>query len=408
MLIRAAERAASLGANAEAQRSLEHATELMDERLEQAGLHERAGAWRGRADERRKPPHTTSGRSRCSRPRVPRTRRPACPPGSRRSCGTEGGSATLSGGWSGRSRCSRRRNQTATWRRWRQRSRVCSSSPGRRSASAARVEVALEIAEALGLPEILSQALNTKSLTLQARGRQREALALLRYALDVALDHEIPTAALRAYYNLTDAAIQVDSYREATERILSGLALARRVGHRDWELQFVGQMYPQVALGEWDDVLETAEALPPDAIENNRIAYNGFLCSIPSIRVRRGEFDEARASHADLRGCGNVRRPPGAVDRGRGGRDHRSRRRAVRRRPAGRGTGARGAERARHRPRGDQGCVRGGGRGRDLSGPVRRGRGDPVDRGGDPARPAEPVRRRAVPAAARSDRPSSG
>jgi tetratricopeptide (TPR) repeat protein len=133
---------------------------------------------------------------------------------------------------------------------------------------------------------------------LLARGRQREALALLRYALDVALDHEIPTAALRAYYNLTDASIQVDSYREAKERVQSGLALARRVGHRDWEWQFVGQMYPQVALGEWDEVLETAAALPPDVIEDNRIAYNGFLCNIPSIRVRRGQLDEAKASHA--------------------------------------------------------------------------------------------------------------
>ena len=54
MLIRAAERAASLGANAEAQRSLEHATELTDGRLEQAGLLERAGRMAragGRAEE---------------------------------------------------------------------------------------------------------------------------------------------------------------------------------------------------------------------------------------------------------------------------------------------------------------------------------------------------------------------
>jgi tetratricopeptide (TPR) repeat protein len=53
-----------------------------------------------------------------------------------------------------------------------------------------------------------------------------------------------------------------------------------------------------VALGEWDDVLETAEALPPDVIDDNRIAYNGFLCTIPSIRVRRGQMDEAKTSHA--------------------------------------------------------------------------------------------------------------
>jgi tetratricopeptide (TPR) repeat protein len=57
-------------------------------------------------------------------------------------------------------------------------------------------------------------------------------------------------------------------------------------------------MYPQVALGEWDEVLDIADALPHDAIGDNRIAYNGFLCSIPSIHVHRGELDEAKSSHA--------------------------------------------------------------------------------------------------------------
>ena len=57
------------------------------------------------------------------------------------------------------------------------------------------------------LPEVLSQALNTKALTLIARERRREGVALLRHALEIALDHELPSAALRAYYNLADVAI---------------------------------------------------------------------------------------------------------------------------------------------------------------------------------------------------------
>src|SRR5436309_2434490 len=43
MLVRAAERAASLAANAEAQSSFERAIELKDEPLVRAELHERAG-----------------------------------------------------------------------------------------------------------------------------------------------------------------------------------------------------------------------------------------------------------------------------------------------------------------------------------------------------------------------------
>jgi class 3 adenylate cyclase/tetratricopeptide (TPR) repeat protein len=298
MLIRAAERAASLGANAEAQRSLEHATELTDDRLEEAGLLERAGRMAragGRAEEA-----TAHYEQSISLFEAEGATHPAARVSAR----------LAEVMWD------RGRLADAVRRMERSFAVLSEEEPdsdlatvaatlarllffsGQAAASAERAEVALDIAEALGLPEILSQALNTKSLTLIARGRQREALALLRYALDVALDHEIPTAALRAYYNLTDAAIRVDSYRGAKELMQSGLALARRVGHRDWEWQFVGQMYPQVALGEWDEVLDTAEALPHDAIEDNRIAYNGFLCCIPSIRVRRGELDEAKSSHA--------------------------------------------------------------------------------------------------------------
>jgi tetratricopeptide (TPR) repeat protein len=62
--------------------------------------------------------------------------------------------------------------------------------------AAQRVETALELAEALGLPEVLSQAVNTKAMILSTLGREGEAGALVRYALELALDHDIPSAAL--------------------------------------------------------------------------------------------------------------------------------------------------------------------------------------------------------------------
>jgi class 3 adenylate cyclase/tetratricopeptide (TPR) repeat protein len=297
MLVKAADRAASLGANVEAQRSLEHATELTDEPIEQAGLLERAG----RASR-------AGGRSEDAAALYERSialfeSQGATHPAARVSA----------------------RVAEIMWdrgrigdgvRRMEQAFAVLSEEEpdgdlatvaatlarllffsGQMEDAVARVEVALEIAEAQGLPEVLSQALNTKSLTMLARGRQREALALLRYALDVALEYEIPTAALRAYYNLTDAAIQVDAYREAKVQMLAGLALARRVGYRDWEWQFLGQAFPQVALGEWDDVLRAMEDLPSEVFDDNRVAFNGFLSQIPSIHVRRGRFAEARRAH---------------------------------------------------------------------------------------------------------------
>ena len=63
---------------------------------------------------------------------------------------------------------------------------------GERDLGLERIEVALDLAEALLLPEILSQALNTKGMILAGRERLQEALALIRYALEVALEHESP------------------------------------------------------------------------------------------------------------------------------------------------------------------------------------------------------------------------
>ena len=58
---------------------------------------------------------------------------------------------------------------------------------GRHDEAMARNELALEIAESLELPEVLSHGLNTKALILSARGRPEEAWLLMRHALEVAL-----------------------------------------------------------------------------------------------------------------------------------------------------------------------------------------------------------------------------
>jgi len=158
-----------------------------------------------------------------------------------------------------------------------------------------RTEAALEVAEALWLPEVLSQALNTKAVILySSRARRREGLALLRYALEVALEHDIPSSALRAYYNIADLAAQSDGYKEAREYVRTGLELARRVGNRYQEWLFIGQAYPLLVLGEWDRVLELASSLPEDSKTQARQAWTSFLLFETFVRIHRGEPDEAR------------------------------------------------------------------------------------------------------------------
>jgi class 3 adenylate cyclase/tetratricopeptide (TPR) repeat protein len=158
-----------------------------------------------------------------------------------------------------------------------------------------RIETALDMAESLWLPEVLSQALNTKAVMLYgSHERRREGFALLKYALEVALENDVPLAALRAYYNLADLASQSDRYAEGRGYVDRGLALARRIGNRNWEWQMLGQVYPFYALGEWDQALEMLTTLPREKLLEIRGAFLHFLNVAPRIHTLRGDLAAAR------------------------------------------------------------------------------------------------------------------
>ena len=133
---------------------------------------------------------------------------------------------------------------------------------GHTDAAAEHIQAALAIAEALQLPEVLSQALNTKHLILSAHGHPAEALGLLRHSLDIALEGGATTAALRAYYNLADRLTRLDRYDAALANSESGLALARQRGDRFWEWQLESQkVYPLYMSSRWADATRVAEGL---------------------------------------------------------------------------------------------------------------------------------------------------
>ncbi len=159
---------------------------------------------------------------------------------------------------------------------------------------AQRIETALDIAESLGLPELLSQALNTKNLLLLARGRFQEARALLETALRVALENDKPSAALRAYNNLIDTATGADNYEEAQAQSERGLALARRMGNRYWERIILGYCYPLYSLGRWDEALLQMGELSIEDRVSARLAFDqGYVSFGTAIHVHRGDLDTA-------------------------------------------------------------------------------------------------------------------
>ena len=166
---------------------------------------------------------------------------------------------------------------------------------GEHAASLEHVEVALETGEALRLPEVVSQALTTKGVLLLRR--PNESMALIQQALKLALDHDLASAALRAYWNLQVVLESCDRYDLSAQIGRDGLALARRRGDRPWEERFYGGLIESLYVtGEWREALErvseeTAAERNPHVYELYEL-YELYL-PLARIHVARGELAEA-------------------------------------------------------------------------------------------------------------------
>jgi class 3 adenylate cyclase/tetratricopeptide (TPR) repeat protein len=155
-----------------------------------------------------------------------------------------------------------------------------------------RVDVAIEIAESLWLPEVLSQGLNTQSLITSFAGRSEQSLALLKHALELALEHDLTAAALRAYNNLGDLLDRRDRYEEAIELQRQGLALARKAGHRSNEWRLIGELSAYLTMtGQWAEAAALASEVPEEQMSRGAIAV---LYTLIMLASERGRVEEAR------------------------------------------------------------------------------------------------------------------
>jgi class 3 adenylate cyclase/tetratricopeptide (TPR) repeat protein len=161
--------------------------------------------------------------------------------------------------------------------------------------AAPRLELALELAEALDLPEILAQALTSKSLVYGRRNRLQEAKILLEGALSVALANDLPSAAIRAINNLGVVFESSDRFPAAIEASGQGLQLARRIGDRLWETGFLaGPISALVMVGRWDEAFERA-AEAEEILEESTRSANTVPIHLNEIDCARGNLDAARA-----------------------------------------------------------------------------------------------------------------
>jgi predicted ATPase/class 3 adenylate cyclase len=153
------------------------------------------------------------------------------------------------------------------------------------------LEQALELAEALRLPEVFCQALTSKAILYEARNRLEEARILLQGALERALANDLHAAATRAFNNLAVNHESADRFRDAIEACDRAIELARRVGDRNAEQNFeYGPISALVLLGEWDEALSRESNTEAEAVDSIR----ALLLHLVSVECARGAVSDAR------------------------------------------------------------------------------------------------------------------
>jgi class 3 adenylate cyclase/tetratricopeptide (TPR) repeat protein len=166
---------------------------------------------------------------------------------------------------------------------------------GRSAESVQTGDRALEIAEHLHLDRLIAETFNNKGSSLGYLGRQREAIALLEAAVNLAHVRGYVAAEIRALNNL--AASYDDDPRRALAFLDQSVALARRVGNRslaNWA--GVSRLYSIYLIAEgWDGaVAEVAQ----DLADARRHATQSTLDEIRSISIQ-GMFLVARGEPTD-------------------------------------------------------------------------------------------------------------
>jgi class 3 adenylate cyclase/tetratricopeptide (TPR) repeat protein len=154
-------------------------------------------------------------------------------------------------------------------------------------------DVALPIAEGKRLGPVLVSALTTKGNIMAERGRPAESDALLRHAVELAVEQDLGAEAVRGFYNLADSALAEARFAEADELLQRALTLARRRGDRQGERQLLGQgLNTQLALGRWDEAITTAATLRAGLDD---LWAKQALVTIPHILAARGAVVEMQA-----------------------------------------------------------------------------------------------------------------
>jgi tetratricopeptide (TPR) repeat protein len=159
----------------------------------------------------------------------------------------------------------------------------------------APLEFALEIAESLYLPGVLSEALNTKHLLLGAHGRKQEGQALLRHSLRIAQEHDLPSATFRAQFNLAFVIAGQDRFEEALQIDEEAFELSQnKRGDRAWGRAFLGHIQENsFILGRWDRLDPEDEEIV-EMFEAGIRARIDAMAVLPRVYLNTGRLERLK------------------------------------------------------------------------------------------------------------------
>jgi tetratricopeptide (TPR) repeat protein len=145
---------------------------------------------------------------------------------------------------------------------------------GKLAEAAATAERALVSAERLEMIPEITHALITRGASLGSLGRLREGLALLQGALELAIEHDLPQAELRARANLGSVAYR-DRYQMVAEVVPPALEKSRRIGDRSFELFFAWWLVVwSTDIAEFDQVLAMIEEYGETGIASYDLSWD--------------------------------------------------------------------------------------------------------------------------------------
>jgi predicted ATPase/class 3 adenylate cyclase len=154
-------------------------------------------------------------------------------------------------------------------------------------------ERGLDLAEALQRPELLIRGWTSRARLIASR-RPEEARSLYQLGLDTALAHELYQQVSGASASLSDLAFHRDRYSDSLAHLEQALAIARRIGSNRTEWFALSEMtYALTMLGRWDEALARLAEIPEEQIGTESNLLSPTTGPV-EIYVQRGQLDEAR------------------------------------------------------------------------------------------------------------------